>query len=521
MSLLVVSSIAAFDSSGADPEGDGVLIDRGNGCTSWSSPSGDTVADVLTSAVKDTGSELAIGSEFSVDGLSKRETGSVTASWRLYSWADGEWSDVTGSLDPSTAYSGGSLALGFYPEGMVPVETPDHRSSWIMVRGDSSNSAEQDATLSTEKGTTVWTHSYGNPNYVNAVTLVEGEYVYVVAGGGYTGTMPDPALYCYDRFSGEEVWHFDYPKGAGYETATGVIAGGYYFLPATNGHVYRIPLTGPGENDSEVKVLDIPTKKDHDLVGMAYTTGPSTMIYDSGVIYFGSNTGHVWCIDIDLNVIWKTQIDGSVYYNAPTVYGDYVLMGALNGVLYAMDRSTGAIVDSVTVFQISKTVSGEEKYYGSANVPSIVGDVLMLSFSDGQGMNSMRGGIAGYKLSSGTFEEVFKQEVGLTGNYVNPIVTDGFSGIYYMNSESLKRMSVEGVSETMSSGYESFKGPISTINGDTLIVAEYDRGGRILMFDLDGNLLGSFVQPDAVKQYCMSPVVVIDGMLYLLSLIHI
>ncbi len=473
------------------------------------------MADVLTSAVKDAGSELAIGSEFSVDGLAKRETGSVTASWRLYSWTDGAWSDVTGSLDPSSSYFGGSLALGFYPEGMVPVETPDHRSSWIMVRGDSSNSAEQDATLSTEKGSTVWTHSYGNPNYVNAVTLVEGNHVYVVAGGGYTGTMPDPALYCYDRFSGEEVWHFDYPKGAGYETATGVIAGGYYFLPATNGHVYRIPLTGPGENDSEVKVLDIPTKKDHDLVGMAYTTGPSTMIYDSGVIYFGSNTGHVWCIDIDMNVIWKTQIDGSVYYNAPTVYGDYVLMGALNGVLYAMDRSTGAIVDSVTVFQISKTVSGEEKYYGSANVPSIVGDVLMLSFSDGQGMNSMRGGIAGYKLSNGTFEEVFKQEVGLTGNYVNPIVTDGFSGIYYMNSESLKRMSVDGVSETMSSGYESFKGPISTINGDTLIVAEYDRGGRILMFDLDGNLLGSFIQPDAVKQYCMSPVVVIDGMLYL------
>ncbi len=512
--MLVVSSIAAFDSSGADPEGDGVLIDRGNGITSWSSPTGATVADVLASAAEDAGSELDIG-EMSVDGLVQRETGSVTASWRIYSWTDGSWSDVTASIDTSAAYSGGSLALGFYPEGIVPVETPEHRSSWTMVRGDSSNSAMQDAVLSTEKGSTAWTHSYGNPNYVNAVTLVEGDYVYVVAGGGYTGSMPDPALYCYDRFSGEEIWHFDYPKGAGYETATGVIAGGYYFLPATNGHVYRIPLTGPGEDDSEVEVLDIPTTRDHTLTGMFYSTGPSTMIYDSGVIYFGSNTGYVWCIDTDLNVIWKTSIDGSVYYNAPTVYGDYVLMGALNGVLYAMDRSTGDIVDSVTVFQISKTVSGAERYYGSANVPSVVGDVLMLSFSDGQGMNSMRGGIAAYRFSDGTFEEVFKQEIGLTGNYVNPIVTDGFSGIYHMSTDSLKRISVEGVTETLSSGYESFKGPISTINGDTLIVAEYDRGGRILMFDLDGKLLGSFVQPGEVQQYCMSPVVVIDGMLYL------
>ncbi len=515
MSLLVVSSIAAFDSSGADPEGDGVLIDRGDGHTSWSSPSGTTVADVLTSAVKGAGSELAMGSEITVDGLSERTTGTVASSWRLYSWTDGAWTDVTGTLDTSSAYSGGSLALGFYPEGILPVETPDHSSSWIMVRGDSSNSGMQDAVLSTEKGSTAWTHSYGNPNYVNAVTLVEGNRVYVVAGGGYTGSMPDPALYCYDRITGEEIWHFDYPKGAGYETATGVIAGGYYFLPATNGHVYRIPLSGPGENDSEVKVLDVPTTRDHTLTGMFYSTGPSTMIYDSGVIYFGGNTGYVWCIDTDLNVIWKTQIGGSVYYNAPTVYGGYVLMGALDGVLYAMDRGTGDMVDAVTVFQISKTVSGEEKFYGSANVPSIVGDVLMLSFSDGQGMNSMRGGIAGYRLADGKFEEVFKQETGLTGNYVNPIVTDGFSGVYYMNSDSLKRMSVGGASETLSSGYESFKGPISTINGDRLIVAEYDRGGRILMFDLDGNLLGSFVQPEAVQQYCMSPVVVIDGMLYL------
>ena len=281
---------------------------------------------VLRSAAEACGHEAVFDDRITIDGLSERTTGTVKASWRVYSWAGGSWSDVTSTIDLSSAYTAGSYALGFYPEGISPTETPDHRSSWTMIRGDSANTGHQTAQLSEEEGSVAWTYTtIGTSNFVNAAMLVEGDNVYAVAGGGFTSSQADPVLYCFDRFTGEEKWHFQYSKGAGYETATGVIVGGYYFLPATEGKLYRIPLTGPGTDDSEVVSIDIPKARDHTLTGMMYSTGSASIVYDSGVLYFGSSNGYVYCVDTDLNIIWNTQIGGCVYYMAPTVCGEYIL----------------------------------------------------------------------------------------------------------------------------------------------------------------------------------------------------
>ena len=65
--------------------------------------------------------------------------------------------------------------------------------------------------------------------------------------------------------------------------------------------------------------IDIPKARDHTLTGMMYSTGSASIVYDSGVLYFGSSNGHVYCVDTDLNIIWNTQIGGCVYYMAPNM----------------------------------------------------------------------------------------------------------------------------------------------------------------------------------------------------------
>lgn len=513
--LAIASLLAACALPAEASDGDALLVDHGNGVTEWVDAGSGTYSEVIASGVASAGHEVSIGSTISVDGLDGRTTGSVTSQWRIYIWEDGAWSDVTSTIDLDSTYAGGCIAIGFYPSGTVPTETPDHRSSWTMVRGDSSNSGSQTAELASGDGSVSWAFTYGSSNYVDSTILVAGQYAYVVAGGGYTSSAADPTLYCYDRSSGEVVWSFTYDKGAGYETATGVIVGGYIYIPATNGTIYKIPLSGPGDDNSEVESLTISKERDHDLTGTLYSTGPASLVYDSGVIYFGTSTGYVCCIDLDLNVIWSTAVDGCIYYSSVTVYDDYVLSGALDGTLYVFDRYSGDLVDSTVVYTTTVTVSGTERTYGGVNIPVVVDGIIMVSFSDGRGMNSTTGGVAGYTLTDNVLEEVFKNQYGLTSSYITPVSTDGFTGVYCAYGTSVVRVSTTGTLETVVELSGTIKSPLTLVNGTTLYVAEYDRGGYVYAMDLDGKILGSIAQPSDVEQYCMSPVVIVDGMLFL------
>lgn len=505
MIAIVLLSMIPFDAD-AD-NADAFLIDYGNGETIWLDVVDGTYRASMTSSA--TAEGVMIGFDpLSVDGLTERTTGTVVCKWRVYVW-NGAWNDVTSMFDPDSERTG-HIAIGFYPADVLPTETPDRRSSWTMIRGDSSNSGALDASLSTESGSVSWTHSYGSSNYVDETPLVKGDHVYIVAGGGYTATSAEPTVYCYDRFTGDLVWAYSYDRGIGYETATGAIYGDYLYLPATNGHLYRIPLAGPGDDGADVVSIEIPTGGSG-LTGTIYRTGASSLIYDSGVLYFGASCGKVYCLTMNLDVIWTADVGGCVYYNTPAVVGDNILMGALDGKLYVIDRFTGDVTDSCTVY----TAEYNGRTYGSANVPIVVGDYIMVSFSDGRGMNSTKGGIASYRLENGSLTEIARNEFGLTGNYLTPVVTDGFSGVYYLSSDSLYRMPTDCKPELMASDLGTFKGPITLVNGDILMFAEYEIGGCIYMTDLQGKVLGKMSQPADVAQYCMTPTVVIDGMFYL------
>ena len=511
--LLCSVPLVVTGSEGA--AGDLVLLDGGDGDTSWHQASGDTYMDIVSRAFESDGHVVTHDGSLAVDGLRERTIGDTRSSWRMYTWGGTQWDDVTGSLDMGSAYTGGCVAVGFYPEGVLPTETPDYRSSWTMVRGDSGSSGHQTAVLDDTPGHVAWQYTYGQSNYVCSTVLVEGPRAYVVAGGGYTAVMADPTLYCYDRFTGEELWSFSYEKGAGYETTTGAVVGGHVYLPATNGNLYRIPVTGPGEDYSEVLTLPVPNATGTDLVGTVYNAGPTSVVYDSGVLYFSSCGGYMYCTDLDLEVIWKSPLGGRSYYSCPTVDGDVVYTGSLDGCLYAFDRYTGELMDSVKVYTYEEEQNGVVREYGGVNTPVVIGDRIVFSFSDGIGMNSRYGGIAIYELTSSGLVELYKDmEVGLCSTYILPVESDGFTGVYYNNYDGLWRMDLDGTHELMHAFDTSFKAPLVLVNGDTLYSVEYETGGYIYTMDLDGNILSGTTHPEEIQEWTMDAVIVIDGMLY-------
>ena len=512
MIAVIAVSIPMVMADGANAE-DVLLLDGGNGVTDWYGLGDGVYGEVLSEALASDGIELILDDGIVIDGKGEMTIGHVTSQWRVYGWTGGSWSDITDEVDMSAAYTGGAIALGFYPEGVLPTETPDYRTSWTMIRGDTLSSGHQDAVLGTGDYEVDWAYHYGSSNFVCSTILVEGPHAYVVDGGGHSAKS-DPTLYCYDRFTGEELWSFKYERSAGYETATGAIVGGHIYIPASNYTLYKIPLTGPGEGYCEVESLEIPRTIDHDVIGTLRSTGPASVTYDSGTLYFVAADAYTYCVDLDLDVIWKSPMGGRGYYMSPTVYDGVVYAGALDGCLYAFDQCTGELIDSVKVFTITKETSVGVREYGSVLSPVIVDDILVMSYSDGQGMDTMEGGVAAYRLTSSGLEQVFDcTGVGVNSNYLVPVDNDGFTGVYTLSYDGLVRISLDGSMEVLR-GFngDAFKAPLTLVNGDTLFAVEYEAGGDLYMMDLEGKILGQVKHPEEIWEWTMTGLVVVDGM---------
>lgn len=518
---LMVMSVLPMYLNESDAEGGPfVLIDFGNGRTEWSDKSGDTALEALEYAVESFGSAMLYDSStgFTVDGIVNRTIGvssTIDVSWRYYVWDGSTWEDRTVYFTESDAIPSAPIALGYYPAGVVPTEKPGHISSWTCIRGDSSSSGHQDAARDDlEPGSVKWSHTYGEGNYVIGSILVEGDNAYLVAGGtgGMPGNKHPPAVYCYDRFTGAEKWKYEMEYGAGYETSTGVIVGGHIYVPTTNGLLFKIPLEGPNEDKSNVisvKFSSVRDPADGLLTGLAYGTGPATIIYDSGALYFGTAAGYVFCTDLDLNVLWKGTIGGCVYFNSPTISGDYLFIGALNGSLYVFNKINGNLIASTSVFTV------EGKGTGLVSTVVMVEDRLIFSFSDGRGMNTATGGFAVYRFDGTILTEIEKETgLGLCSSYLISSDTDSFKGAYAFTTNGLAKVYLDGTYELITPGLEQIKAPAVLVNGSRIIASEYDIGSYILEFDLDGNILGRFKQYEGTEQYALAPPVIIDGWIY-------
>ena len=140
--LVAAALVLVLLPADADAEGGSLLLDFGNGHTEWKDGvSGATLESAVSGALGDRISFS--GGSVSVDGISEATVGAglnrQSCGWRVYAWNSVEWEFLT--MDLSERYSGGAIALGYYPDdSVVPVSSPDCRDVWTSFRGDSSSS---------------------------------------------------------------------------------------------------------------------------------------------------------------------------------------------------------------------------------------------------------------------------------------------------------------------------------------------------------------------------------------------
>lgn len=521
--VVLTPSLSMIDTVNGEADGPRVLIDLGNGETYWTDANTEFVnaVDMLEDALKRIGIDYEVsGASFNIDGRDKSTIGSVSCSWNYYVWDGSSW--VKEILSTSTSYDGSSVAFGFYPSSSRPTETPTYESSWIMSRGNAEQTGHQTTDRSSDsKAESVFEMDLGDNNYVCSTSLIAGNKLFFCAGGGYSSSSPEPTLYCYDRITFEELWSFTYPTGAGYETATGVIVGDYIFLPATNGSLYKIPIEGPGENNKDVRTFNVPNALDHDILVPSYTTGPTSITYDRGVIFFGSSNGYIYCLDpnvgtsnhSDPKLIWKTEIDGCMYFVNPTIHDDILYAGAYDGCLYLLDVKTGKILVKEEVYVVEDR---KGKRTGSVAVPVIVDGKIFVSFSDGKGMSALSGGIAIYEYDQGKLVKISLDEsLGLASNHLLPVESEDFTGVYFTSLKvPLGKMYTDGTYEIINSDIETVKAGMILLNGESLIINEYRAAGSIYQVSLDGDILGKYSRPGNITYFSMSSAIPIDDHLY-------
>ena len=522
--------------------GTDVLFDEGNGSTQWVQGDGATVGDTVSDALVGLGIGFAVESgTIYVDGVSSSTTGSedsggsltepgatgatVTAEWHVFAWRDGSWTEV----DTGEASDGSPLAVAFYPDGVVPVVTPDEPYAMTMSRGDASNAASFDATYSSDMEYEVtWTDS----GTAHATTLYAGGYVFQKYGIDSSGNA---RLVCIDADAGPDagyVWEFEFISGSNYESSTPLIVGDHIYVATMTGYIYKIPLyEGPGaDNENVTSIGGVPYSEASPVdsfitdfeVGTTYDSGFSSMVYDSGAIYVTHSNGMVYCFDGDLNLIWSQMLNGSTYLVAPTVYDGYVFTGALDGRLYVLDASDGEMLSDALVAQYRY----QARVYGGvgqvAVQPTSTGTYsLFLTFSDGLGMSQLNCGVAVYEFSPDgnvLVERYRNEDLGDLGRYLIPVDVAGFTGVYFVASPdsgtNLYRLDASGNLETMTEGLAEIHSAPVLVNGEYLYLVSYSSSDPIYQVSLDGTIVGTASCPSDIRNFNMIPVLVLGDTVF-------
>ena len=247
------------------------LLDRGNGDTVWMRiETGSTNAEVIINSLTASGIECSyVGSVLEIEGKSETvigaadtggtfiktgTTGVTTVStWKVFIWDDAakEWSPST----PDTAYGNGPIAVAFYPDGLLPIETPEYKSSWTMIYADANNSGNQVAEITEEKKT-YWSSvgdDVASGCYSNA--LYARGHAFIKFGMSKAGSS-NGSVVSFNAITGEKEWTFTYPIQM-IEMSCIALMGQYIFIQSSDGHIYRFEWAiGPGNNNENVTSFD-------------------------------------------------------------------------------------------------------------------------------------------------------------------------------------------------------------------------------------------------------------------------
>ncbi len=137
--------------------------------------------------------------------------------------------------------------------------------------------------------------------------------------------------------------------------------GSFYTSPAIAGN-----LILAGNSDYNMYAFDLNTGKEI----WNYQTGNSIncdAAVSEGKIYFGSDDMSFYCIDTTGNLIWKKELNTKIL-SSPTFYDSTVIISAINGKIYSLNKYTGDSVWAYTtkgVITASPLIQNNKVYVGS------------------------------------------------------------------------------------------------------------------------------------------------------------
>lgn len=538
--LVILCCIPSINSSAADSD-PYMLIDYGNGSTEWSKVVGDsgTVFDTIYRTLDSNKHSCEYKSGvLTIDGKVANITGqadnggsysqsgttgvTVYSYWQVYKWSDNEkeWV-VISSIDED--YKGDSLAVGYYPEGLIPVETPEYRSSWTCIGGDAENSVNQNADIYAGTGETIWsfepdeksTGVYGAVLYARGQVLVK-----------YGMALDDDRLgsiVSYNVKDGTKNWSFSFGLGNALSVSAPLVAGQYVYVQTSDNQIYMFDWrVGPGEDGSNVRTIEgmpvgsktpIPESIDGSTVVGGYGFGLTSMVFDSGCVYVKSANGMIYCLNDKLNLVWSYLTGGKGYYTPLTVHGDYVAAGMYDGKLYLLNKIDGSLIDSIVVYQ--KEYSKQN--IGSLNTPVFVEDsgtlYLFATYNDGRGMNTTTYGIVIFTLSGGKLTKThdYRDVYGATSNRVT--LAQDFKGIYFNSGQGTYYLKTDGssglISDFLSGTYVSHSASV-LVNNQYLYSTTYStQTHTMVLIEKNGTVIGTYDSP--INNYCMITPTVVDG----------
>ena len=566
--LVIAAVVVLIPVSDADP-GTDMLLDMGNGETSWLAAGEGSYLDAASAAFDASGIpyEVSDGRFSSVNGTAVRCVGSQECSWRLYLWDGTQWTHS----DDFSAEVAGAFSIAYYPDpAITPVEYPEEPSAWTMFRGDSGSTGISDSYGTDSPVTPIeWYRTY-TTGFVDSSIISAGRYLYHTTGGVYggSGTNAMPWIYCIDRYTGEEVWSHVFRIGQGYEVTSPLVVGDMLVVTATNWDVYLFDRFTGDLLDTLVLEPQFPYDDDADIAwdGRTFHTGATTPVYDSGAVYFGIADGRIVAYGIETTIedgirssgfvqLWEYTPDSSVvdgeyvgqrgcfYYHAPVI-GDSdgrraLFIGSYEGYVYALDSSTGEELWTVRAIDLRESNSMEPGTPGSvAGISQTSDGRLIVTCTDGA-MSPEYGTVMCIDAATGRGpdgSDSYWKHVFMTGSPV--LVDDGFYcyGSYSYGGEK-ELPCADGTTVSASTGLYKFdyegrvvwttplnqtiKAALTYADGllytnDYSIGKYYPNGGGVAAYSAeDGHQVWKLrLEPYSESSYAMVAATVIEGKVY-------
>ena len=478
--------LVSADRSEADTEPEPkVLLDMGNGQTTWVAPGSGTLDDVLTTAFSQENMTFSSsGGTITVNGLTSRAFSDSTAEWHYYVYSSG-WVDT--AYNGSSTYDGSYIAVGFYPAGIVPTVTPSYKTAWTCIHGDSLNSGtvnNYDADILT-----------GSLNFSITDDTVPASYATPLTANGHFIAMlqhyKGPAqthMASYNIETGAVEWDTFYVYNS-YDLATGAIYGGNAYFPTCSGKVNCIPIVGPNAGTIT-----------HDFVGdVTYTEkgstimrGMSSIVYDSGHLFIGSTSGTIYCTTPNLDIVWQTKV-GTVYPSTSvSVANGLVYVGGCDGKLYILDEVTGAKKTELLLYYDNG---------GRVGTPAVLGENIIVSFNDGKGMSCAywNAAVLKYNASTNIITKVTGSNLDLSVQNNFLVISPSKTFVYASADNVLYRIYTNGGFEKVGDVSETHGG-FTLVNNTYLYATDYDEKGSLVVYNMSLKKLAEFSKKTANQE---------------------